>query len=844
MRLLQIDPNGSEATALDFHPMVTVVTGLTPSGRDIVLRVARSLTVAQDPGAAGLLEAHGVLLDLDRESLELLDIQTGLDVLVNEADLPVGVPSEAGSSEPPGGGAEEEPGRVPSDEAAAAASRADEVEAFIESTPAGLSEVFDQAKRRRADSRETLGILREAAAKSREKFDKVLTRKKIAEAELAAARESAAPVLRLVEDTDEAGVAAGPRFDPREVMRQRHELEGKIDGAELRIATIERGLEELSAIDTRPLTVLLDAIHNPQAIEYVPSERGHELADEVIDLEKKVADLEGELDKRGLASGAALKQLETARKELASAEKAMRKPELTPEDIAAIEEAHEAVLEAETKASGAFKRAGQKRLDQALLRQQEILDQIGFPTWSSYVMGAGLLAIDHAAEQRLEQARINMEATETHWAHVCEEIESNPAHRQLLDRLEEVYLEAFDLLGGHEPDDLEIALRELQVPKREVTTDELVDALAYQLELVGLELPDGSGTDLTIMAAEAFIEEASAIESRIAELRDERATAEAELAVARGQLGDLPEVDPADLEPETIPGPEPAPEPGPEPGPDPWSGFEAEPVELDAEGAAMPPSQSGFSAFDESDPFGLGGLYADDDEAEPDDGSSGDASADGDGDGDAGQAALSEAAEQSRSEAMGSGFGAGPDASRLEELERAVEVASEEVAEYTEWVESREALVDATLTVETVATSRLIKIANELMEQLRDESEGLFSGSPASTETAGALPRSSAGDNGSSAPAGPPSVHDLERYLDDRLAAQRHISYAGAVPLVLDDALRHVDPADLRQVLDHLQGASETVQVIYLTDDPAIAGWAEEIGFQRAAVVPAPIGFG
>ena len=93
MRLLQIDPNGSETTALDFHPMVTVVTGLTPSGRDIVLRVARSLAKAQDPGFGGLIEAHGVLMDLSRDTLELLDLQTDVDVLIGEDDLPHGASS-------------------------------------------------------------------------------------------------------------------------------------------------------------------------------------------------------------------------------------------------------------------------------------------------------------------------------------------------------------------------------------------------------------------------------------------------------------------------------------------------------------------------------------------------------------------------------------------------------------------------------------------------------------------------------------------------------------------------------------------------------------------------------
>ena len=857
MRLLQIDPNGSETTALDFHPMVTVVTGLTPAGRDIVLRVAGSLPRSADPGYNGLLEAHGVLFDLSRSTLELLDLQSDIDVLVAAPDLPAGV-QQQGTTQQLRGEQASEPGAGPttSDEPATDEPATDdsstgeatgeatgdlnagksgessrgreEVLDFIESAPPGLSEEFDQAKRRRADAREALGILREAAAKAQVEFDKVLARQKMAEAELNVARESSGAMLRLVVDETEAE----PQIDIGEVLRQRAELTGKIDAAEGRIAVIARGLEELSAIDTRPLSVLLDAIHNPQPIEYVPSERAHELADEVIDLERRVADLEAELDKRGLASGAALKQLEGSRQELANAEKAMRKPELTPEDVTELEAAHEAVLDAETKAGGAFKRGGQKRLDQAINRQQEVLDRIGFPTWSAYVMGAGLLAIDHAAEMRLEKARSDMEAAEAHWGHVCEEIEGNPEHRHLLDRIEEVYLEAFDLLGGQEPEDLEAALRELQVPKREVTNEELVDALAYQLELVGLQLPEGAGADLTIMAAEAFIDEASAIYSRIAELRDERATIEAEAAVARGLLGELPEVDASLIEAQ--PGEEPDEPGGGGSQADPWGTFET----AAPEGAAQPPSRSGFEPFDPSDPFGLN-VPAEQAADEPP----------GQEQQDQAGAVAGEITDQPRGEGAEPAEGRGPGEidSDLEHLRVALDEANEEVAEYTEWVESREALVDAALTVETVAASRLMKIAADLMDQLRDESEGILTRGGASDTydpATGVMSDAPASDNGSSPPAAPPRVEDVEGYLADRIATQRHVSYAGSVPLVLDDALSGLEAPDVREVLDYLQSASDTVQVIYLTDDAGVAGWAEQIGFQRAAVVPAPPGFG
>src|SRR5206468_3970590 len=114
------------------------------------------------------------------------------------------------------------------------------------------------------------------------------------------------------------------------------------------------------------------------------------------------------------------------------------------------------VLEAEAGMSGPRRRGGQKRFEDAQAAEQAVLDRVGFPTWSSYVMGAGLLSIDPMAEQRLDRARHELEVAETHWAAVAGAVEADPEHSALLDRLEAVYLEAFDLLGGDdEQNDLE-----------------------------------------------------------------------------------------------------------------------------------------------------------------------------------------------------------------------------------------------------------------------------------------------------------------------------------------------------------------------------------------------------
>ena len=76
-----------------------------------------------------------------------------------------------------------------------------------------------------------------------------------------------------------------------------------------------------------------------------------------------------------------------------------------------------------------------------------------------------------------------------------------------------------------------------------------------------------------------------------------------------------------------------------------------------------------------------------------------------------------------------------------------------------------------------------------------------------------------------------------------RLAALRAVSFAGSVPLLVDDALQGLDRDDLTHVLDKLDRMADAVQVIYATDDDHVVSWAEERGFERVAVVDAPATF-
>jgi hypothetical protein len=858
MRLLQLNPNGNESSALDFHPMVTVVTNLSASGRERVINAITALPRGEDPGCHGLLEAHGVLLDLTPETLRLLDLHGDLDVLIRPSDIPgatgggggggivIGGKPLGGDQAADGGGAsviDLVPTALPASVTPLS------VEEFLAVTPEGEFPELDDIRFRQAQAREAMDILKEAMNRAKQGYEEAKVRTRVAQVALdLATTEAPRANLRLVTDgfePDDAGddeddddvhpsaegygglddegvvpdLGGEPVIEPsgpdRDALAataaatvastaalagRRDELEAREAELKAQVERIDRGINELAGLDARPIQVLLEAIHNPAPVEYVPSQRGQELADEFVRLQNEVAVLEGSLEARGLGSNQAMARLDQARVDLAAAEKAMRPPEFTDLDRSALEAAHDETIEAEKKARG----RGKKRLEEAMAREQEILDRMGFPTWSAYVMGAGLMGIDPAAEQRVEKARFELEAAEAHWSDVAAMIEADPVHRELLDKLEAVYLEAFDLLhGDDEQDDLEYKLRNLQEPKREVSIDDLVDALAYQLELVGISLPAGSATlDRTVMIAEAFLEEASAIIDRLNELGAEKVDALTELQTIEQMLLDLPSEEDAAAKAQAM----------------------AEAAVVDAtpdEDAFVDLGETADSfgeSFDDSydDAFGASGVGRDADaDASPTIGAVADVDA------------LPELTEADRAA-----------------LERELEVAIEEEAEYLELVEAREALLDAAIRVETVTTSQLKKLATDLSAQAAGRGEGHAVEAEPEPEPAVAEPTitqtDAAFDDVSGVNAGPEAV---EFYLLARLAALRSASFAGSVPLVIDDALTNLPTSEIERLLHKLERMSESVQIVYLSDDATVSSWAEGIGFERAAVVAAPTVF-
>jgi hypothetical protein len=672
MRLLQLSLNPDEHAPLELHPMLTVVHGLAERDRQRLIRATVAVAQGTDPECGGLLEAHGVVLDLDSAALHLLDMGADVDPLVRRTDLPGAVRS-AGEAV-----AEDERG-------------ADRAETLVATMPRGLNADLDRARKRQRDAAQSLEVLRASADQAARDLDAAGRHVRHAAEELDAALSRAAAPLGPEHRTGPAG---------QEVTALEADLE-----------RISEGIGELQGLDTRPLAALLDAIENPGPAEMVPSPRAQELADRIGALQVQIAAVEERMEGEGRGPRSARARLDAAKATVASAERALQRPEITADDERALRDAHEVVLDAERKASGLRARSGQRKLAEALSRQQDILDRVGYPTWSAYIMGASLMGNDPDAERHLVEARMEQEAADEAWAETVSMLEADEEHHALVDELQRVEVEAVGVLLERglpvpaERHELELGLRDLREPKHDVAPEQLVEALAFHLESIGYPLGDAA-TDAEHVrrVAGAFLAEAEGIAARIDELANDRRHVEARLADARSR---------AEAEA--------------------WAALEA---------SVGVPTDDGAT---------------------------------------------------------------------LADLERRLAETRQAEEDLVEVLEAREALIEAATASAAAATERALTIATEVLAEqdasARDIAADTSDGTPAWSEI---------------------DPEAIELYLLARLAAQRHVSYAGSVPLVIDDALAGVPEAGVHQVLRGLARMAEAVQVVYVTDDPAIVEWARD----------------
>jgi hypothetical protein len=77
---------------------------------------------------------------------------------------------------------------------------------------------------------------------------------------------------------------------------------------------------------------------------------------------------------------------------------------------------------------------------------------------------------------------------------------------------------------------------------------------------------------------------------------------------------------------------------------------------------------------------------------------------------------------------------------------------------------------------------------------------------------------------------------EAQVYVLARIASQRLVGQAGALPLVLDEPFALLDPSVTSAVLATLQRLAPAVQIIYLSDDADVVAWGEQLPREMGAV--------
>lgn len=848
MRLLQLMTRADEV--LDLHPRVSVVQGLRPEDRHLLIRTVRGMVQPEpEPIGTGLLEAHGVLFDLRPEHISMLDVRgEGVDPVVRRDDLPTQpltvdgrelrakerafaaiIDAVAEKAEV------ETAARAAVQEAAAALTRArsekshaesaiserltrvDALAADLDRLEADLARARDEHAKRTADAGEADERLAEVDGRTGADRAEVETARLL----LGSARAALEEALGASDEDAPAEVEAALRrqdevaaqlLEVRDRLGARSTTGGDVDELEGAgddvaagdlTASLEQELVVLEDVPTDGVEAALAELRRNGAGSG-PSSDAHQLADEVEQLLVQLEDEAEPVDPERVERARA--RLDAAREALMVAEEAVRSPHRDSAGVARIEAAHEALLEAIDRSEGRFAPARSKvKVDELREREHEALGALGFHSYTDYIMGNSSLTADDEARSALESARRELGDAENEWADIERQTEESLARAVVHDRRRDLLRRAEALVGSPVARlaDAPEVLRQVTVLPEGVV--EALAALRSCLTAVGFDVEDDDleREDLVVLA-EAFLAEAREVAGRRAWLEQRLAALRAgEPDPGPTATGDGNDVSDGDAGAHAV---------------DEVTRLEAELAAADADLAEARARLAAHGVAEEE----RRRLAADVAEAEQ-------------------LVAAAEAstwsAEQEFRAAQQQSSQAHEEADATSQAvaaaEAALVAARQELADLE--AQSRVGLDQFTTAVAEAesahfdARSRLESATNELAA-LSSEGQAMATAIERLQDIV------AAGDVGEATPA-----EELEWYLLARLASQRAVSIGGSLPVVLDDALAGLDDEDVLHILERLEPMAEAMQLIVLSEDPVVSQWALDAGPSRAAVVqPGP----
>ena len=463
MRLLQLATGSDEL--IDLHPNVTVVTGLDGEGRRRLKAAVHGLAKGQANGDRGLLEAYGVLFDLTPEMLALLEV-TGEDLrpVVTEADLAAARRDPSARER-----AAAERALAEAEERVVVAAKAD---IRAQANAAAAAQNLDHARRAVAqaddDAAGRTGLIDALTVE----LEGAIERRRPLEASRAELVPRVREAARRRAETET--FASGVRDRLIQASAIASALAGQLErasmtldpGAAVAAAEAANALAEVEAeVAAEREAPPYDHAAAQGAEEEHPGERLDRVQAKIEELEKRLVAfdlaLAEELDALGssepprstaggsglpgrLAEGRA--RLDEARRAILGAERSVRHRGPERDMVDRLEAAHADLLGAIDRADGRFGGArAQRRVEQARSVEQVMLDDIGYTSYSDYMMGYPP-QVDPRKEAALDAARSELAQAEADWHALRAEANTELAQAALVERrrlLEERLREEF-----------------------------------------------------------------------------------------------------------------------------------------------------------------------------------------------------------------------------------------------------------------------------------------------------------------------------------------------------------------------------------------------------------------
>ena len=854
MRVLKVSEVDGDGEPVVLHPEVTVLRTSDEARRTWLAEVLGRLSTV-DERVTGEIEAHGIGFPLDQTSLALLALGDVDDAIVRAQDLPgyeskrndAAAAAAATESRRDELGAEIDRNRQALAAAVARRDRAVSDLAQLQRGEGAAQAVLERAEQERAAAQAE----HQAAVEERSRLERSSTEAETARGLADAARVAAADQLDAARIAHREAMTAATSaaatveelrsvdlvVTPEQLTAARERLERAEEAAaadtvnvegelgrqqaalEGRRAEVRRLQEALGTDDVVPLADALDGLLSASD-EAAPIVAAVALADTWRDLHQQLRALDA-----GVApeEQAAEQRVATARQNVSDAEVDFNQPVLTPEQVDRVEAAHAEVLEAQDRSEGRFGGSrARKRLDEARSEERRVLERLGFSTYADYMMSSSSRGVGPANRAVLDIARQALVLAIGELEALPGAAERTRRRAELLQRRDAVANQVAALIG-HEPTGPE-AEEELRELRQEVAPDEaaLTD-LAERLEEVGVVVgpPPHDREDLVLLAR-SYLAEHRTSEDRRAEAAEAISALDEMIAAcqAAGEREDEEVPDLTALPPLAQPVPVDA---ELEDGDHRVSLREARWAEVEAARHGVEDLESALAEHRDA------AERLEEAEAE-----------------------LAATTSEAETQAAARGRG------RSRPMSTAAVAGPREEAIASRWPEAEDAL-DRARVVEAAAAGRLGQGGDRSdLDAMIEQAEATLASVEAAVTEAAAAEQASASAHAEAEAAHAVAakawaatqaaaaavdrgalVEEIDWALLSRLAGLRSVGVAGSVPLVLAEPFATLTDDEVTAVLGKVATMASAVQVVVISDRPAIVAWASDLGPERAAVVAA-----